>query len=418
MKKIISSIYLLLIVLSSHAQKTVTLEAYAQTIPPGKKWVIPVNRSLLIAAAPGALQGGSLCNARLLSPTPVITGIIEGDNLYSPDKSYTINFTGIQSSGLDNPGIFSITPVSFTAYHFSDRSEHAIPLNLTFYTGQTVATNSCLVSIQVLEYSMTANDLAVRKQEAKRQADKEKQAAIARENEAKAAKLEAAEELKATIASGNTISYYELSNTPKFEAADTSNLDAEIIKLLLPLEKKPEEFYNQNRQYPSFDLRFDTAGNIMQVLNEKIDTGQVKDLLTKRFKLSEPGYVMIDGEKVKANFKMKVTVIIVKRIVITAQVVTVTKKEDKTFAVNFRTDPYGTGMQLHSFSDSDSSYIPVMREYILSQKRSSMKRYDGERLYAGRSRLQVKLVFDNRSAYVALQNNWSVTSYMPPINSL
>lgn len=411
MKKIIISICFLLIALPSYAQKTVTLEAYAQTIPPGKKWVIPVNKSVLIAADPGALRSGSLCNARLLSASPAITGIIEGDNLYKPDKWYTINFTGVQSSGLNSQNILRITPVSFTAYHYGNHTEDILSGNLTFYAGQTVAANSCLVSIQAFEYSMTTSDLAERKREAKRLTDNEKKAEAEKENNAKAYKLKASETLRDNIASGVAVDYYKLTNTPELAPTDTSNLDAEIIKMLLPFEDDPKVIYSQNRDYPSFDLRIDTAGNIMQVVSSKINGEQIRNLMTKHFRLTEPGYVLMDGKKMKTSFNMNVTAIITRRIAITAQIVEVIKKEDKNFDINFRTDPAGTGMQYRSFPDS--SYIPVMREYVSSQKKSAIKGYDQERLYAKRDQLSVKLIFANgKSTYIARQNNWTVTSYL------
>lgn len=181
--------------------------------------------------------------------------------------------------------------------------------------------------------------------------------------------MENEKRLREIIIAGTPVFQDELINIPGFEVTDKTNLDAGIAALMLPLDKDPADGL-----YYSFELWVDTAGNIQKVITSKPDEQQVRDLLTKHFRITEPGYIRLAGKKLKVISKIKVKVNIAKRKAITAQEVILTKKEDKTYNIGFAKDhAASSAWQYDTFDNSASSYIPVLWDYMSKQEKTKIK---------------------------------------------
>lgn len=413
MKKFLCGISLMLIISTTYAQKIITIESGAQTVPAGKKWVLALNKPILLATDPGALKSGTACNAQLLSKSAGISGIIIGDNLYRPDKIYTVKFTGLRSSGLNGNNVLEITPTSFVAFNYNSQSFEKVTGNLTFYAGQQLSAFACLVSIQAMEYNMTADDKASQQRIAKSKADADLFAQKESEQNAARYKQQEIEELKDKVANGIPVSYFDLKNSPRFIPSDTNHIHEDIISVFKSMEPKGFIYYGQNRQWPNFTVDVDTAGKIIKIRNVDIDKSfgvdenQLLGLMNRHFKINEPGYVVINGREKKAAFNIMVKLDVARKEAITSQITKIIKKEDHKFEVSFTTDPRGTGYQNSSFRDD--SYLPVMTAYVLGLPKAKMKALNGERLLARNYQLVVRMMFQFEDyTFRAVQDNWEV----------
>jgi hypothetical protein len=156
-RQIISTI-LLFISTIAFGQKNVILTKYPQKVPIGKKWVLPLNKALLIEVNEGTLVSGTLCSAKFLTRNPSISAILEGQ-YGRPNKVYGISFKNLSKVAYTNGVTFSITPISYSSYDYSNSQDGVLQSkeNIVFHEGQSVYITECLESLQVLEYTLSAN---------------------------------------------------------------------------------------------------------------------------------------------------------------------------------------------------------------------------------------------------------------------
>ncbi|WP_296621752.1 hypothetical protein, partial [Marivirga sp.] len=156
---------LLIIPLIGFTQKTVTITTYPQTVPDGKKWILSNKQNTLVEVNRGALNSGSLCNARFLSSPRILTGIVVGE-YGQPRQIYGIIFKNLTKATFVNELTFDILPITFVKNDFniselrSTSPENVGQSEIKFIQGQKVFVGECLSGIQVIEKDLTPTELA------------------------------------------------------------------------------------------------------------------------------------------------------------------------------------------------------------------------------------------------------------------
>lgn len=313
-RHIISTI-LLLISTVAFGQKNIILTKYPQKVPNGKKWVLPLNKALLIEVNEGTLVSGTLCSAKFLTRNPSISAVIEGQ-YGRPNKVYGISFRDLSKVAYANGVTFSITPVSFSSYDYNSSQDGVTQSkqNIVFYGGQSVYITECLESLQAFEYTLSANEIAQinqkekKKKELELQRKKEEDLRYANEQE---------QERISNFQNNAPFRTDELENKPFLIRTDDADLKAEILKLP----------FDRDNTY--FNIKFDTTGKMLGVIIDYIgakkslqpDTIAYKfrtsdfvytsdasalNFFKTHFKLSEAGLALIKSRKRKVNFILPV----------------------------------------------------------------------------------------------------------------
>ena len=317
---LVSGLFILLFIIysTSIVGQTVIIGKYPQKIPEGKKWVLPLNKSLLIEVNEGVLNIGTLCSAKFLTKTPSISALIEGD-FGRPNMAYVINFKNLSRVPYTNGVTFSIVPTSFSSYDYLKSQQSVIQSiqSITFYQGQTVYITQCLESLQLIEYNLTANDISELKQKEKNK--KELEIKSKREQEVNRIK-EQEEAFSANIINKAPFRLDELNNKPFLIRIDNLNLKEEILNL-------PS---NRNNTY--FDIKVDTTGKMIGILVDFIETGEQRQadsiafkfrttnyinerdssilkFFTSHFKVSESGIATLRNKKIKENFILPIQLV-------------------------------------------------------------------------------------------------------------
>ncbi|NIG53494.1 hypothetical protein [Chitinophaga sp. Cy-1792] len=384
MKKLcLLAAYVLLSTYSS-AQKVISIESYTQPVPEGKKWVIPLNKQLLIAVNPEALNMGNACSASLLTDNPSTGAIYVYTKAYIPDYGYYIMFKGLRSSGF-TPNVLAITPTQFKYYNPTEAGKGLQSLNdnLVFYPGEYVGVDECLVSIQAYEYPLNAKELQARKTALNKEAAREaanaaalkakkasEQAAAAKAAEAerqatlKARKIKEAD-LKKKYETKLPFDYADVDNDP---ITELSNKDAFCQEM--------EEFLHLDKpgNYDIFftvDLIFDTNGKIISAVNDHSDNVRLLATLQKYYTVT-PAEINIDGEKkyvqLKANMRFSRLKTVVKDQV--SGSMTATENADNTLSINL----YKNAENKKTLNESDTAFVGLLYKEVVKQYTHAKKK--------------------------------------------
>lgn len=154
-------ILVLILSISSQAQ-TKTITKYAQVVPKGKKWVIPLNQKFLVNFESGSLQRGTYCNSILNSDDAYLMSVIETYDEYGVQtkNAYNIKISTIKKS-IGHPTVYEVVSSGYDRIMTegsSSLNEMVKRQSLTFYEGQIVKLNSCLVELEIIESTFTDKD--------------------------------------------------------------------------------------------------------------------------------------------------------------------------------------------------------------------------------------------------------------------
>ncbi|MVN23498.1 hypothetical protein [Mucilaginibacter arboris] len=147
--------------------KTVFLTKFPKTVPIGKKWIVEANKPTKIQVGQGVLNSGSFCNAMFLSNPQIVYNINRG-TIYEAE-SFGIIFKNLEKVPYTNDITYNITPVSFIDKTFSlSKLQTTSPENvgakkLEFMAGESVFIGNCLESIELVEVSMTPQEILSQK---------------------------------------------------------------------------------------------------------------------------------------------------------------------------------------------------------------------------------------------------------------
>ena len=147
--------------MNSNAQ-IITIDKYAQTVPKGKKWVIPLDEKILVNFDVGSLQRGTYCNELLNSNEPYLMSVLETYSGYGVQtkNSYNIEIGSIKKS-IGQATIYNIIPSGYSQTIMDGRSslnEEVKKESLIFYEGQIVRLSTCIVELQAFESPFTSKD--------------------------------------------------------------------------------------------------------------------------------------------------------------------------------------------------------------------------------------------------------------------
>lgn len=161
MKKVLILIILILCVFNAYSQESVIINKHPQKVPKGKKWVLSTSSTSLIQVNESAFISGNICNAQLLSNPRVIGGVMElaihGRRPY-PQKRISIHFKSLSKVAYANEYTFEISSITgFSIFTYSTANTEEVN-DIIFYEGQTIVTEGCLESIEIVEKSMTATE--------------------------------------------------------------------------------------------------------------------------------------------------------------------------------------------------------------------------------------------------------------------
>lgn len=279
MKKLFLAVIALLATAFVYAQKIVLLSSTSR-VPQGKKWIIPLKRSVILEVVPQAFQLGNLCSAELLSNNPSVAGLGVGSNPYAPADIYSIYFTGAKSIGASVPTVLTVIP----RYFGHNRGGYGITTlneNLVIEEGQYVLFMGCLAGIQVFEYAISPAEIAARKATAAAAAKAEAAAAKAeakRRQEAEAQrKREEDAYLKERLDGGKPFEADELDRPVRIvlkEDADTVTAGREFARLLAA----------GKQEYYTCRVEVDATGNIVGVESGQLNAEVLRPLVMKYFK--------------------------------------------------------------------------------------------------------------------------------------
>jgi hypothetical protein len=143
----------------------VIIYKFPQKVPEGKVWKIERGKKIKIQVDEGTLNSGTFCNAMFLSRPGFIYNINKGD-IYNA-QSFGIIIKYFEKVPYTNDITFSIVPTSLIDKNFElSELQTTAPENLgmkeiVFHAGETVFVGNCLESIEVNEYDMTKEELAI-----------------------------------------------------------------------------------------------------------------------------------------------------------------------------------------------------------------------------------------------------------------
>lgn len=159
---------------SSMSQK-VTVTKYSKTVPTGKKWILASETKIKVQVNKGVFESGSMCNAMFLSNPNMIMTINRGD-IYN-SEGYGIVFKNSEKVSNTNNFTYELHSISFvdktfSVYDFQNKTPEEVGVNkLIFKSGESVFVGNCLESVEMVEVTMTSQELL---EENKKQAETEK----------------------------------------------------------------------------------------------------------------------------------------------------------------------------------------------------------------------------------------------------
>lgn len=397
-RHLISTI-LLLISTVTFGQRNIILTKYPQKVPYGKKWVLPLSKALLIEVNEGTLVSGTLCNAKFLTRNPSISAIIEGQ-YGRPNTVYGISFKDLTKVAYTNGVTFSITPISFSSYSYSNSQDGVVQSakNITFYQGQTVYITECLESLQAIELTLTQAELVGLNQQEKAKKDLE----IKREKEQEKERLEyQRKQVIDKLTNNKPFRSYELENNPSLVISDTTNFQSDIINQLLADQQKSQ----------SFDIQIDTTGKIVNVINSNADNGKLITFFADHFKVSDVGFIKFNNKRVKVSFILPVELKVTKSYQVTKQTVSVKKKRND-YLIESRDANYFSGNEIYDLERNpfkDTSYMTTLRNYILNQSPVKTTGYNNRTIYVRKNILRVCLDYGDNDKYCFDYDIWNVS---------
>ena len=148
--------------LSAYSQESKIITKHPQKVPRGKKWILTKQQKSLIEVGNNVFIIGNICNAQLQSNPKIISGITVLDYAEKkryPQKRISILFNNLSKVAYTSEYTFEISDISeLSVYSYSTELTETVNI-VVFYEGQTIVTDACLESIQVIEKSMTEKDI-------------------------------------------------------------------------------------------------------------------------------------------------------------------------------------------------------------------------------------------------------------------
>jgi hypothetical protein len=165
--RVVPFLLFLLITSFSFAQtgKKVIIYKYAKKVPEGKVWKLERGKETKVQVGEGTLNTGTFCNAMFLSRPGIIFNINKGDIFNA--ESFGIIIKSFEKVPYTNDITYSIVPTSFIDKNFelselrTNKPEDVGKKELVFKAGETVFIGNCLESIELTEYDMSKEDLAI-----------------------------------------------------------------------------------------------------------------------------------------------------------------------------------------------------------------------------------------------------------------
>lgn len=280
--------------------QTIIVNNYPKVVPQGKKWVLPTGQEILIELNTNAFQSGSQCNALLNSNPIILSGILEG-SINNPNEVYSILLSELSKIAYSNEFTYGITPIRIIDSKFNMDELSYKPIyhvgkkQITFYPGQKVFVGACLQSIQLIEYTISTEELnEIKEREINKLIYEQK-----REEELMLAELRKKEVEEANILKLETERRQKVLNSSDYfnvnEISNKSQLRIKVEQSVLGIlyeyikdfqkqhpnlyEKKLETYKkkinNKSTDYYSmfnFSFCFDKYGQLMKVINSDLLT--------------------------------------------------------------------------------------------------------------------------------------------------
>jgi hypothetical protein len=164
----VSFLFTLLIITSvsfGQAGKKVIIYKYTKKVPEGKVWKLERGKETKVQVSEGTLNSGTFCNAMFLSRPGIVFNINKGDIFNA--ESFGIIMKSFEKVPYTNDITYSIIPTSFIDKDFelselrTNKPEDVGTKELVFKAGETVFVANCLESIELTEYDMSKEDLAI-----------------------------------------------------------------------------------------------------------------------------------------------------------------------------------------------------------------------------------------------------------------
>jgi hypothetical protein len=144
--------------------KTVIVTPSPRTVPAGKVWKLQCNRPTKVQLHEGTLRSGTMCNGLFLSRPGLVFNVNKG---YVPNAvSYGIVFKSFEKVPYTNEYTYTISPVAIVDKNFSldelneKKAEDVGVKEIVFRAGEVVFVATCVASIELTEYNMSATELA------------------------------------------------------------------------------------------------------------------------------------------------------------------------------------------------------------------------------------------------------------------
>ncbi|WP_291913394.1 hypothetical protein [Chitinophaga sp. CB10] len=343
----------LLITAAAYAQKNITIVGAAQTVPAGKKWVIPINRKLQVEVPDGALQSGTLCNAALLTKNGSIGLVGAGPNPYAPLNIYQINISGVERAAFSGSNVLAVTPASFSWKSYETNAVATISQNLVFYEQDNVSVKECLLAIQAFEYNLTPAE--VKQLQATRNAAIKK--AAAKNTEKEETPDERVERYaREAYEAGRPVSDYYLANKPTLVASNdpaAENALKEVFSTLFRTEGgAPLHFLQQQ----SVTFYFDTLGHMTHLYADHLDEKRFLKPFRDYFTASAPGVIMLKNKEIPVKFSKEIKIQFEEESGEVRGTVKVSRNKDKSWSATVVPD-----------SRMDSAYKAKLEAWVASR---------------------------------------------------
>lgn len=145
--------------------KKIIITNYPKTVPQGKIWKLERDNKIIVQISEGSLVSGTFCSAMFFSNPGMIFNINKGD--YNASESFGIVFKTYEKIPYTNNVTFSLIPISFVDKTFSlneleqKGAENIGEKELIFKAGESVFVGNCLQTIELMEYNMSKQDIAI-----------------------------------------------------------------------------------------------------------------------------------------------------------------------------------------------------------------------------------------------------------------
>ena len=166
--KIILSVFFCLAILSvSYGQvgKKVIIYKYTKKVPEGKVWKLERGKEAKVQVSDGTLNSGTFCNAMFLSRPGIVYNINKGDIFNA--ESFGIIIKSFEKVPYTNDITYLLVPNSIIDKNFelselrTKKPEDVGMKEIVFRAGETVFVSNCLESIELTEYDMPKEELAI-----------------------------------------------------------------------------------------------------------------------------------------------------------------------------------------------------------------------------------------------------------------